>query len=455
MGRQSSRLYFQGKDHKDIYFQGHYHDAMYLTDSEGIATLVWEKLKGEPVNIRYISMLSYINGKYYLVAESSEWTSDFGYPVLYEGISLSKMKKRGLIFGDNPVRGRYYVMHSYLNRLVIIKTYNISERAVAIVPIVDNKADMDNISYELDTYEYSGYTPYQSSECVYKNGNYYYCKNRFYKNDVELPCDIYFRDICINNNRLILIGSLIKNKAGSDIPALQFGIFDDENDTVELKEISLEPVITHLQENEREGAIKFFKNSYNDYRYVSDSIESVEASCDEGEKFNNYFRSSNDKWYRTISVSMKVKFNGMYKLGTYYVPTTNDANYHAIYRIEINFNKLILKNYSRINHDYRTYILSQLIAPQICVQTVKNEGSSAKLNWGFPNEDYVDSNTVMSYRGDYELPDLGDITIASVSVRENESIVSRSTFWLEHGNFYVIDMSNKTAYYKTLEAYEE
>lgn len=45
MGRQSSRLYFQGKDHKDIYFQGHYHDAMYLSDSEGNVTLVWEKLK--------------------------------------------------------------------------------------------------------------------------------------------------------------------------------------------------------------------------------------------------------------------------------------------------------------------------------------------------------------------------------------------------------------------------
>ena len=48
MGRQSARLYFQGKDHKDIYFNGHYHDQMYLSDGEGNATLVWEKIK-EPV----------------------------------------------------------------------------------------------------------------------------------------------------------------------------------------------------------------------------------------------------------------------------------------------------------------------------------------------------------------------------------------------------------------------
>ena len=46
MGRQSSRLIFQGKDHKDIYYQGHYHDAMYLGNQ-----LLWEKLYGklEPV----------------------------------------------------------------------------------------------------------------------------------------------------------------------------------------------------------------------------------------------------------------------------------------------------------------------------------------------------------------------------------------------------------------------
>ncbi len=42
MGRQSSRLYYQGKDHKDIYFQGHYHDAMYIGNQ-----LVWEKLKDD------------------------------------------------------------------------------------------------------------------------------------------------------------------------------------------------------------------------------------------------------------------------------------------------------------------------------------------------------------------------------------------------------------------------
>ncbi|MCM1416676.1 MAG: hypothetical protein NC430_12235 [bacterium] len=42
MGRQSARMYYQGKDHKDVYFQGNYHRAMYVGDE-----LVWMKLGGE------------------------------------------------------------------------------------------------------------------------------------------------------------------------------------------------------------------------------------------------------------------------------------------------------------------------------------------------------------------------------------------------------------------------
>ena len=42
MGKQSARLYYQGKDHKDIFFQGKYHDAMYVGSK-----LVWHKIKKE------------------------------------------------------------------------------------------------------------------------------------------------------------------------------------------------------------------------------------------------------------------------------------------------------------------------------------------------------------------------------------------------------------------------
>lgn len=46
MGKQSARLFYRGKDHKDIYFNGHYHDKMYKGSQ-----LVWEKLKKERITI--------------------------------------------------------------------------------------------------------------------------------------------------------------------------------------------------------------------------------------------------------------------------------------------------------------------------------------------------------------------------------------------------------------------
>ena len=42
MGKQSARLYFQGKDHKDIFFKNHYHCAMYKGSN-----LVWQKIIGD------------------------------------------------------------------------------------------------------------------------------------------------------------------------------------------------------------------------------------------------------------------------------------------------------------------------------------------------------------------------------------------------------------------------
>lgn len=46
MGKQSARLYYRGKDHKDIYFQGKYHNAM-IVRKEDDAELVWRKLYDE------------------------------------------------------------------------------------------------------------------------------------------------------------------------------------------------------------------------------------------------------------------------------------------------------------------------------------------------------------------------------------------------------------------------
>ncbi len=42
MGKQSARMVYKGKDHKDIFFRGKYHDAMYVGSE-----LVWHKIRQE------------------------------------------------------------------------------------------------------------------------------------------------------------------------------------------------------------------------------------------------------------------------------------------------------------------------------------------------------------------------------------------------------------------------
>lgn len=89
--RQSSRIYFVGKDHKDIYFQGHYHDKMYIGSK-----LVWEKLKGG----EYIFDFEF---KYY-EEEEGYYLTAIGYPLDLKGSSVSipvKSVRMADVFGSD------------------------------------------------------------------------------------------------------------------------------------------------------------------------------------------------------------------------------------------------------------------------------------------------------------------------------------------------------------------
>lgn len=136
MGRQSSRLYFQGKDHKDIYFNGHYHDAMYLSDSEGNVTLVWEKMKDniEIVNI-LVDRLAYLNGLYIALSETS-----FD---LYYGTNLEKMhcfKSKGW--------GNTGVLIANENEIVVERITNEHYYyALFTIPILDKTLDLKGLAW--------------------------------------------------------------------------------------------------------------------------------------------------------------------------------------------------------------------------------------------------------------------------------------------------------------------
>ncbi len=133
MGRQSSRLYFQRKDHKDIYYNGHYHDAMYLSDNEGKVTLVWEKIKDE--NIETVSIpvdrLGYLNGLYIALSETSY--------DLYYGEDLSKMhcfesqgwgKTGMLILNENEI---------------VFERVNVSYNWICAISVLGEKPDFKNL----------------------------------------------------------------------------------------------------------------------------------------------------------------------------------------------------------------------------------------------------------------------------------------------------------------------
>ncbi len=64
MGRQSSRMYYNENDHKDVYYNGSYHNAMYLTDADANAELIWQKLQDDDYfSVRVIDyMVNYETG---------------------------------------------------------------------------------------------------------------------------------------------------------------------------------------------------------------------------------------------------------------------------------------------------------------------------------------------------------------------------------------------------------
>lgn len=79
MGKQSARLYYRGKDHKDIYFQEKYHNAM-IVCKEGNEKLVWRKLHDEGYFVytrwEYVRSYSYYTAILYPEYRIREYCSE-------------------------------------------------------------------------------------------------------------------------------------------------------------------------------------------------------------------------------------------------------------------------------------------------------------------------------------------------------------------------------------------
>ena len=112
--RQSSRIYFVGKDHKDIYFQGHYHDKMYIGSQ-----LVWEKLKGREYIFDFRFDYYEEEKEYYLTA--------VGYPLDLKGSSVSipvKSVRMADVFGSDyrgGFSGNFLLLPGKVNMFLLLK----------------------------------------------------------------------------------------------------------------------------------------------------------------------------------------------------------------------------------------------------------------------------------------------------------------------------------------------
>lgn len=96
MGRQSSRIYFGGKDHKEIYFGGHYHDKAYIGKE-----LVWEKNPGI-FNIETVMSTR--------IPDSSSY-----------GLTLIVIKGKIYLAPDHNAFGRHKVYYEYVDGQWVFK----------------------------------------------------------------------------------------------------------------------------------------------------------------------------------------------------------------------------------------------------------------------------------------------------------------------------------------------
>lgn len=145
MGRQSSRIYFNGKDHKDIYFNGKFHSAMYFKDQGGI---IWQKLGGgfgssygSLINTKVSSTTIGIN-KIYENPPSLDatYTADRKYGNVFDTI----------ISGENRVFGIKLYDKSYLSYVWVTndggywKKIGVSNKVKWVYPCYDGFLYADN-----------------------------------------------------------------------------------------------------------------------------------------------------------------------------------------------------------------------------------------------------------------------------------------------------------------------
>lgn len=178
MGKQSARLYYQGKDHKEIYYNGHYHDRMYMGSQ-----LVWEKLKG---GIRWTAY------------ESAGSTGDF---IRYNGSRFVLIDYKGRVYYSedaitwtgigNPLPeedGIYCLQDADFNICGTLFVTTKKYYHYRVDPAYQFAVSADGISWRLlDTMTVQGISgEYVTYKAHFSEKNYIYVGMAFYENGTYL-----------------------------------------------------------------------------------------------------------------------------------------------------------------------------------------------------------------------------------------------------------------------------
>lgn len=287
MGKQSSRIYFQKKDHKDIYMNGHYHSAVYLCkeseDGQVNCELIWRKIFDENLYIH-----------------------------------------QTLPNGDNPSISQNMSL-----------TVNMDEKRIYLTPVWTNRDNEKNyITYNPDWIDGKEYVSILTDTVGSKNAAVY--KNK----------ELIFNDVFQVNDQLLING--ISLHCG-DYPSR--AVFSDSINVLTIKKVimkesktTIDTVTCYLQNHiNLQGYKAFLFRGYNNSKYfyvLAKSNENcilIQSDIDGNIKIlklDNFDSTSRDV-YVNSPIIMAAKEEKVYLLATKVIEDENTDSFFIVNSITV------------------------------------------------------------------------------------------------------------------------
>ena len=192
MGKQSARLYFKGKDHKDIYYKGHYHVKMYKGDQ-----LIWEKIKqSEWKKIDRDLLITFLM-TYFKTSTYTKPTMVIGYGGAVEfSFKMKGAQDSELRYYDQTIRVKYkkslnrFIGSGVDGQMTLPDSSEIigSEKTYLVTEISDNYTYLGVSTPIIDTYRISIHDPsyfyeYDSDIRYVNEKEQYIYSNHFYADE--------------------------------------------------------------------------------------------------------------------------------------------------------------------------------------------------------------------------------------------------------------------------------